>query len=212
MQTYKAKQLIGWALVVLLLSAGHGYAQGVGNVGALPSVFPIDVGGGGWTIGVYPVIRDPNGPAWIKTLTGPNGLPTVAQPGQSFHLIETLIIGPDLGWTDWHEQILSPGWDWVLPNPLPPMLYGNGSPAPGLVTVHTPGNSATGGTIDFYFDELPPGTTVTIRKVLQYNDPTGTPFEGKVVIAEYPTPEPATLGLVGLSGLLLFVRKRSAVV
>ncbi len=208
MKTNKTKTVVGWMMSLILLSGGLAYAQGVGNANSLPSVFPIDVGDGGWTIGVYTVVRDPNGPAWIKTLTGPNGLPTVAQPGQTFYLLETLVVGPDLGWTDWHEHILSPGWDWVLPNPVPPMFYANGSPAPGLVTVHTPGNSATGGTIDFYFDELLPGTTVSIRKALQYNDPTGTPFEGKVVIAEYPTPEPATLGLVGLSGLLLLVRKR----
>ncbi|NLX12336.1 MAG: hypothetical protein GXY44_01605 [Phycisphaerales bacterium] len=208
MNKQRTKVMIGVVMSGILLSGGYAYAQGVGNLVTLPSVFPLDEGGGGWTIGTYPVMRDPDGPAWIKTLTGADGQSIVAEPGQIFHLIENLIVCPSLGWTDWHEQILTPGWDWVWQEPVPPLFYVNGQPAPGLVMVHTPGNGSVGGSVDFYFDELPPGTQVSIRKTLQYNDTTGALFVGHVQIKEYPTPEPATLGFLALSGLVFLRRAR----
>ena len=85
----RARKGIGVAVLAVagvLMVSGYGYAQGVGNVGALPSVFPGNPAVGGWIIGQYGVVRDPNGPAWIKNLTNPNGGNIIAQPGQTFTL------------------------------------------------------------------------------------------------------------------------------
>ena len=61
----RARKGIGVAVLAvagILMVSGYGYAQGVGNVGALPSVFPGNPAVGGWVIGQYGVVRDPNGP------------------------------------------------------------------------------------------------------------------------------------------------------
>ncbi len=206
----KALRKTGIAVLVIagvMLTSGYSYGQGVGNLGALPSVFPGDPAVGGWFIGQYPVERDPNGPAWIKNLTNPNGGNIIAQPGQMFTVQESLIISGSLPWSDWHEQILTPGWDWAPPA----VLLANGAVAPGLTISHTPGSPTSGGAIDFYFNSLPVGTKVDIRKQLQYlGGATGAPFDGIVRIAEYPTPEPAALGLMLLGSLALWRRRRHA--
>lgn len=204
----KAQRIMGTAVLAaigMLVAAGPIYAQGVGNLPALPNVFPADPDLGGWFIGQYGVVRDPNGGPWIKNLVSPTGGNVIAAPGQTFTLLESLIIAPNLPWSDWHEQILTPGWDWTGPA----VLFANGSPAPGLTVVNTPGGPTSGGTIDFYFNSLPVGTKVDIRKQLTYvGGPTGVPFDGVVRIAEYPTPEPATLGLMALGGTALLRRRR----
>ena len=83
---------------------------------------------------------------------------------------------------------------------------------PGLTISHTPPGPGTGGTIDFYFNSLPVGTKVDIRKQLQYvGGATGVPFDGIVRIAEFPTPEPGAIGLMALGSLSLWRRRRQAV-
>ena len=205
MKANKTMAMAVLAAAGVLMTGGFGYAQGVGNVGALPNVFPANPAVGGWIIGQYGVVRDPNGPAWIKNLTNPNGGNIIAQPGQIFTLQESLFIAGTLPWSDWHEQILTPGWDWA-----PPAVFlANGSVAPGLTISHTPPGPGIGGTIDFYFSSLPPGTKVDIRKQLQYlGGATGAPFDGIVKIAEFPTPEPAAIALLALGSLVVRRRRR----
>jgi len=203
MKPRKAIVTASVAVSACVLIATHGYAQGVGNLASLPVVFPADPSNTGWFIGQYGVSLDPNGPPWIKSLVNPNGGPMIVQPGQTFTLQESLFIAPSLPWKDWHEQILTPDWDWASPV----AFLANGVPAPNLTISHTPPTGTSGGTLDFNFDPLPVGTKIDIRKQLKYIGSTGKPFDGVVRIAEYPTPEPATLGLLGLGGAVMLRRR-----
>lgn len=188
-----------------LMAAGQAYGQGVGNLAALPSLIPSDPDVTGWFIGTYGVVRDPAGPKWIKGLAGPNGGPFTAAPGQTFSLTESLFIEGNLSWEDWHEEILTPGWEWVDPIGF----YANGAPAPGLQVANMPGDPTRGGSLWFDFDPLVPGTKIDIRKQLQYvGGADGTAFDGIVRVAEYPTPEPASMVFLGLGSLLALRRRR----
>ncbi len=210
----KAQNRIRWLAMgsIGLVASQVALAQGVGNLGSLPTQFPSPVPVVGWSVDSgnaanpwLPVQINPAGPQWIKTFSGPNGQPFTAVPGQTFTLQELLVIAPPLSWTDWHEQILTPGWDWVQPT----VFLANFANPPGLTTVHTPGSMTTGGTLDFYFNPLAPGTLLDIRKTLQYNGPPGAIFNGTLQIAQYPTPEPASLGLLALGGLAVARRRRA---
>ncbi|MCY2929707.1 MAG: PEP-CTERM sorting domain-containing protein [Planctomycetota bacterium] len=205
---------ISIVIVLILLAAPGAFAQGVGNLGSLPNLFPgVGVPVTGWSIDSgnptypwIPVQLDPNGPAWGKILVGDmniGGGVVYANPGDTFTVQELLEVSPTLPWTDWHESLLSPEWDWIAPT----TLLANGLPAPGLTIATTPATLATGGTIDFTFNSLPPGTLVTIQKTLRYTGLSGVPFASKVIVSEYPTPEPATLSLLAL-GALAILRRR----
>jgi len=148
----------------------------------------------GWVVGPQEVIFDPAAGPWIKFLGAPPG------PG-NYTLIEDLIVGPGPDWTDWHEEILTPGGDWVTGTIFD--LAGN--TISGL-TVNVPPVSPT---IDFFFDPLPPGTQIQINKTLSWNVAGATmPIE----VLQYPTtPEPASLALVAgaLMGMVVLRRRAS---
>lgn len=197
------------ALLIAALAGPVAWGQGVGNVGSLPNVFQQTTAFPGWDLTggtPLPVVRDPNGPKWVKHLVDPNGGPFVAQPGQTFPVHELLQIAGNLSWTDWHEEILTPGWQWVNPT----SFLGNFTLPSNLVTTYQPPTTTSGGIVSFNFDPLAPGTLVDIRKTLQYVGTPGTVFVGTVEVAEYPTPEPATLSLLALGGLALLRRRRQA--
>jgi len=210
----KTQNMIMLAIVSAGLAASPmAMAQGVGNIGSLPTQFETTNPPNGWVVAdpagnPIPVELDPTGPVWSKSFTGPNGGP-FAQPafGPPLSVMEVLTVSGNLPWTDWHEDVvgidasgtLDPGWVWTNP-----FVLVNGVPAAGL-TVNGVGTSS----LDFYFNPIAPGSLVQIRKALVYNGLPGTTFIGTLAIHEYPTPEPATLGLAGL-GSLLFLRRRRA--
>ncbi len=208
MTTKQNAKLMIMAAALSAAVTANALAQGVGNLPALPTSFPIN--GNSWWVtdpagGPLPVVRDPNGPAWIKKFYDPNGAiqPT---PGQIFPVFEKLLIAPPLDWSDWHEQILTPGWDW---GPVVYMFEGQWQQQPpaGLVVINTPGTPTQGGTLDFYFNPLPPGTQLDIRKYLVYTGPQGQTFP-YIEIAQYPTPEPASMGLLAAGAALTLRRRR----
>jgi hypothetical protein len=209
----KTQNMFMLSIVVLIsaVSSQTALAQGVGNLGSLPTQFFSPAPITGWSVDSgnaanpwLPVQIDPNGPQWVKTFTGANGQPITAAPGQTFTLQELLVVAPTQSWTDWHEHILTPGWDWVSPT----LFLANFAPPGGLNTVVTPGTISAGGAIDFTFNPLAPGTLIDLRKTLQYTGTPGVVFTGKIQIAEYPTPEPASLGLLTLGGLVALRRRR----
>lgn len=185
-------------------------AQGVGNLAVLPHTFQQQTPGGGWTIGgaagPIGVVRDPNGPKWIKNLEGPQGGPFVAPPGSIHTVQELLQIEGNLPWLDWHEEIITPGWEWAQPI----VFLANGAPPNNLQVSLLPGTPNHGGAVHFDFDPLFAGTQIIIRKQLQYVGGTdGTAFFGTVQIAQYPTPEPASAALLALGSLAVLRRRRT---
>jgi hypothetical protein len=182
--------------------AGPAAGQGVGNLSALPTLFPVsppdrfDVFDPA-TGGPISVVLDPQGGPWVKGL---DLGPIVAQPGQLFTLHEVLQVGGNLPWTDWHEQFLTPNFTWLAPAGL----LVNGAPPVNLVISALPGS-----TIDFtWANAAGPGSIVDITKTFTYTGPPGTAYQGVIDLAEFPTPEPGTLGLLGLGGLLVGRRRQ----
>ena len=179
-------------------------AQGVGNLGSLPTQFETPIPPTGWNVvdsagGPIPVALDPNGPVWGKNFTGPNGgpfsYPAFAPP---LPVRELLVVTGNLAWTDWHEDVLDPNWAWANPT-----ILVNGSVPSGLTI------SLSGGSLSYFFDPVAPGSVIDIRKDLVYNGLPGTTFIGTLPIHEYPTgiPEPASIGLLCIGGLWALRRR-----
>lgn len=190
-------------VLISVVAAPLAVAQGVGNLGSLPTQFETGTPATGWFVvdpagTPIPVALDPTGPVWGKVFTGPQGGPFFYPAGsQPLTVTEVLLVAGTNPWTDWHEDVLDPNWTWANP-----MLLVNGVPAPGLTT------QISGPSISFFFNPIAPGTVVQIRKELIWNGAPGTTFVGTLGIHEYPTgiPEPAALALLGLGGV--FLRRR----
>jgi hypothetical protein len=211
MKAYKHVARVGLMVAGVVLGAATGaIAQGVAPpLGGSATTYPLTTNG--WDI-LDPngtpqvVVRDPNGQPWYKDLATPPGM--VVLPGSVFKVHELLTVGGNLSWSDWHEQILTPGWEWLPAS----NFLANSLPAPGLTVTTTPGTSTIGGSIDYTFGSLSPGTTVDIFKSIVYSGAglpvPPPPFFGSVRVAEYPTPEPATLSLLALGGVAMLRRSR----
>jgi len=189
--------LVAVAGLVLLAGSGIAMAQGVGNLGQLPVPIPIN-STNTWVVnnaagGPLPVVLNPTGPVWHKDLLAPPG--ALIQGGVTYHLRELLVVAGNLPWADYHENILTPGWNWT--NPL---FLVNGLVPAGLSVINA------GANISFNFNPIAPGSVVQISKDLIYTGPVPALFSG-IGVDQYPTPEPAMLGLLGLGGLVALRRR-----
>ncbi len=194
-------------VTISLVAAQVAFAQGVGNLGSLPTQFTTPAPPNGWTVmnsnGPIPVVLDPNGPVWGKNFGGsnPDGSFTYAAGSQPLPVQELLQVDPTSPpWTDWHEVALDPGWSWANP-----FVLVNFSVPAGL-TITGVGTSS----LSFFFSSpVAPGSTIDIRKDLVWNGALGTSFTGVLPIHEYPTgvPEPTSIGLLCIGGLCALRRR-----
>jgi hypothetical protein len=215
---------IAYSIVVMTATTNRLHATPFGaSAGAGPSHSSThNLGGTGWVvddgsfpaaIGLQEVAHDPSAGRWHKVLAGGDGgVFAASDTGVDglavFSLSEYLTIGGTTPWTDWHEEILQPGWRWLDDRPSsgePTFTKASGEAIPGLSISFTGATPTAGGKIDFTFDPLSPGTNLKIVKRLVFEglDPLlpGETYLGRLDVYQYPTvPEPAT----GLMALMIF--------
>jgi hypothetical protein len=212
------------AAVVLVLAATTSVwaqipASGDYNNPGQQTYHDMDTGIPGWQIGTrdnpVDVILDPNAGPWIKNLVGPDGGPVPADEtcGQitgapcSYTLTEWIHIAGRGSWTDFHEEVLTPGW-----NISGFMSRADNEPISGLTNMLMDTDGFThGGAVWWFFDPLPPSTVLKFQKTLTWVGDPNTPgnlFNGIIQVAQYPTPEPASAALVALGATMLVLRRK----
>ena len=142
-------------------------------------VFNIDLSAGG--VFLPPLYYDPIAGPIYKIIEFPVG---ITMP--IIELWETTTVACGTPWTDWHEVILTPGWEWAWD--IPPTAFPPSDPTgvfgmPGVL----PDGVIDLSVVNFFFDQpVLPGDEIWILKSLIY---TGVDFDPTipVVIAEYPT-------------------------
>lgn len=179
-----------------------GSAPGVPAMTEHTDFLPDLDGIGGWIVhgppdGPISVAADPAAAPWEKMFSGFPAIPA----GTGFSIHEVLVVAPDSpAWTDWHEEIITPGWVW---GPGATVLIG------GPTGTSYP--LAGGGTplIWSFFPPTPPGTVVEIWKEILCNTPGGC--AGSITVLEHPTvPLPATVWLIAGALAALARRRRAA--
>ena len=204
-------------VVAMALTTSSAWAIAVGDgpgrrVSTSHSITAVGVGAA-WIIPAppaapIPVRLDHSVGPWSKRLDLIHNAPVVMEEWQALPVIEHLKVDGDTPWTDWHEEILTPGWRWssTAIEVTVTTDLSTRPPVPGLSFDLQPT------ALDFYFDPILPGTEIYIVKSIQFmgvdpNDPeetTGDP----VFISQHPTPEPATLGLLAVGAPALLRRRR----
>jgi hypothetical protein len=160
----------------------------------------VDIGSPGG-VGIY---LDPTAGPWQKNIFGISVSPLPIHEIIAILPAPTGLNGPS--WTDWDEQILTPGWSWAA---QPTVTLSDDGIVFGTVSTKVNQNDF----VVFNFNPAEnPGATLTISKALVWNNGVGLPPQNSMVtIIEYPTPEPGTIVLL-ISGLLAlglgYIRRR----
>ncbi len=212
-------------VAVLLLAASPVWAQLAAGSGAgAPAPIQVDFNSLDihWEL-TQPIIFDPSAPGMEKTFDSPKdvtGAPIHLDALQPFPIPVwenfPLIGGPPVA--DWHEEIVTPGWVWSIPDPFG-LITLNGVPWPSAVS---PLSTPTMLWVDF--DPIPTdptgGTVLDIHKELLWEGTPGNRIwgdgvddignvvdESGIIVLEHPTPEPTSLVLLSL-GTLAMLRRR----
>lgn len=193
---------------------------------------PFDPTEGHWLVNEE-LIFDPTAPPMIKEFESPvfsTGQPILLdalQPlpfpiWENFLLHDGMATNPSsLPVSDWHEEILEPGWEWVLPGDsafpdlFPPgesLITNNGEPWP-WEPIPMPSDPSK---LWVEFPPILPGEVLDIHKALLWVGTSGNRFWGDGVddmgivfnesfisVVEYPTPEPSTMVLAAIGGFAL---------
>jgi hypothetical protein len=182
------------------------------------------------------LIFDPKAPPMTKAFQSPIGstggpiLLDATQPfpfpiWENFFLIPPGTAGApgSQAVSDWHEEIITPGWEWVLPgdprfpNLFPPgqtLITRNGAPWDSFPIPH-PDGTDNPSRVWVKFPPIEPGNILDVHKGLLWvgtldnriwgDDPT---TERQILVFEYPTPEPSSVALALLGGMGLVVVAR----
>ena len=172
-----------------------------------------------------PIAYDGEAGPWEKRLFGPEdptAPPSSSPPGPSagddptssvFLLEEKIAIeSGSVPWTDWHEEIRTPGWFF---EPVPPIVEvtppGGGLSKPITATVEMmPDPDMMPPTMMWLFFDTPilPGSTLKITKRIEFLGVDGIPdngdtydgaASGPVVIHQHPSvPEPSAFALLAI--------------
>ncbi len=144
----------------------------------------------------FPIDLDLNGQPWTKDIIS-SGI--FVGGGMTLH--ETILNAGTEPWWDWHEQVtgaaIGAGWNTVASVKI------NGSP----ITFNTTLGAGAVLTLDGFSQPVLPGDVFEITKTLITTDNVVGSAQLLVTITEYPTPEPASMTVMGL-GLLAISRRQ----
>jgi len=207
------------------------------NLNASPSQPPMDVDWipnlESWRLQVDLIFDPTAGPMQkqFKSPTDASGGPIQLDDLQPFPQMiweNFQILPPSPAVSDWHEEIHTPGWEWVLPNdsrfpdlflPNESLITMNGNPWPWS-PIPMPGTTDPA-KLWVEFEPIPAGNVLDVHKALlwvgtpgnriwgdQTDDAGNLVDESLIDVWEYPTPEPATAGLLCAAMLVLLGRRR----
>ncbi len=194
------------ALIVLFVLASVGSSRAIpvsGNTAVGPTRSDHTIIGGQVDI-TETVSYDRNAGPWLKVLTyDPQASNAIAQ----FSLHESITIAGPHEWTDWHEEIITPGWEWGA-------IQFDILDAAGASILSNFVMDVRETVAWFFFDKAPRGSTLQIWKEIVCSDPCTQPLLPTefVQVIEFPTvAEPQTIGLLGLSLIALGLYRRKMV-
>ncbi len=189
-----------WALIATTPIMAQGTASGPTTQHLFnPASNEVWVGGPNDTVNgpaPFPIDLDLNGLPWTKEITSSG---TFVGGGMTLH--ETILNAGTEPWWDWHEQVtgaaIGAGWNTVL------SVKVNGLP----ITFNT-SISGIDLTLDGFSQPVLPGDVFEITKNLITTENVVASGQLLVTVTEYPTPEPASLTVMGLGILVMCRRQR----